>query len=194
MVQYIFGYGSLISQDARNKTAHSKRVLPARVCGYRRFWNAFPLYGWSPLAVRRESEASCNGVLIAVDAPQLELFDRREGGYAREIVEHDSIELLEDADLGSSFVWIYVPLRSVMPGNDTPILQSYVDVAVTGCLDYSERFAREFVETTDYWDSPWLDDRSKPTYVRSLDKVRRAREIDQLLGELVAEPYYRRFS
>ena len=164
MLQYVFGYGSLISREARNQTSESQTVVSARVRGFQRYWSAFPLYGWSPLAVKESAGASCNGVLIALTPQQLEMFDEREGGYARQIVQHSEIELLEDLDLGSSLVWIYTPLHPLLPGEDSPILQSYVDVTLTGCLEYGPAFAREFVKTTEQWDSPWLDDRARPTY------------------------------
>lgn len=47
-------------------------------------------------------------------------------------------------------VWVYVPLERYtgMARNENPILQSYVDVCLKGCLSISKSFAEEFVETT----------------------------------------------
>jgi hypothetical protein len=50
-------------------------------------------------------------------------------------------------------VWVYVPIDQVrgMATSEQPILQSYVDVCMKGCLLISEAFAREFVEGTYGW-------------------------------------------
>lgn len=194
MKQFIFGYGSLISAEARNQTSSSQEVIQARVNGYRRFWSGFPLYGWAPLGVRLSAEATCNGALIGVTEEQIEAFDSREVSYVRKLIEHEQIELLEDTSLGDASVWLYAPTEPMRPSMQSPILQSYVDVAVTGCLDYSEEFAREFVETTRNWEAPWRNDRSNPEYSRSLKVVERAGEIDRLLEELLPEAYANRFT
>ncbi|MCB0345937.1 MAG: gamma-glutamylcyclotransferase [Bdellovibrionales bacterium] len=193
MKQYIFGYGSLISAEVRNQTSTSQDVIQARVKGYRRFWSGFPLYGWAPLAVRTSTDATCNGALIGVSEEQIEAFDSREVSYVRKLVEHDQIELLEDANIGEASVWLYAPTEPLRPSMQSPILQSYVDVAITGCLDYSEDFAREFIQTTKNWDAPWRNDRANPEYSRSLEVVERADEIDKLLTELLPEPFENRF-
>lgn len=193
MKQYIFGYGSLISAEVRNQTSTSQDVIQARVKGYRRFWSGFPLYGWAPLAVRTNADATCNGALIGVSEEQIEAFDSREVSYVRKLVEHDQIELLEDANIGEASVWLYAPTEPLRPSMQSPILQSYVDVAITGCLDYSEDFAREFIQTTKNWDAPWRNDRANPEYSRSLEVVERADEIDKLLTELLPEPFENRF-
>mmetsp|Transcript_9192 Transcript_9192/g.19292 ORF Transcript_9192/g.19292 Transcript_9192/m.19292 type:complete len:294 (-) Transcript_9192:87-968(-) len=90
-------------------------------------------------------------------------------------------------------VWIYVPIDRVtgMARALNPILQSYVDIALRGCLSYSESFGREFVKGTYGWYpghshpdmnneheegeeefgdlsySCWLNDREDPIYVRA---------------------------
>ena len=90
-------------------------------------------------------------------------------------------------------VWCYVPKKEAMgmARAENPILQSYVDVCVKGCLSISKSFAREFAEGTygwysgdfpTHWDSNaendektrasdssscWIDDRKDPKYVRA---------------------------
>ena len=194
MKNYIFGYGSLISAEARDQTSTSQDVIQARIKGYRRFWSGFPLYGWAPLGVRNSENATCNGALIGVSEEHIEGFDAKEVTYVRELVEHDKIEVLEEADLGDASVWIYTPTEPLRPSMQSPIIQSYVDVAVTGCLNYSEEFAREFIETTKNWDAPWRNDRENPEYHRSLDVVEHANKIDALLSEIVPEAFENRFT
>jgi hypothetical protein len=91
-------------------------------------------------------------------------------------------------------VWCYVPQKEFMgiARAENPILQSYVDVCVKGCLSISKSFAKEFTEGTYGWypgHSPprwesnaendeearavdfsfscWIDDRNNPKYVRA---------------------------
>eukprot|EP01051_Picozoa_sp_SAG22_P019494 SAG22_NODE_3619_length_1613_cov_1.747028_1_plen_306_part_00 len=45
------------------------------------------------------------------------------------------------------------------PSATHPILQSYVDVCLSGCLEHGEAFAREFIETTFLWSSYFLNER-----------------------------------
>ena len=45
------------------------------------------------------------------------------------------------------------------PSAKYPILQSYVDVCLSGCLEHGEEFAREFIETTFLWSPFWLNER-----------------------------------
>ena len=67
------------------------------------------------------------------------------------------------------------------PSIQYPILQSYVDVVLTGCLEYGEDFAKEFIQTTFKWSPYWLNERTlarrpwvhEPQYVK----------IDQILKD-----------
>ena len=41
-----------------------------------------------------------------------------------------------------------------------PILQSYIDICILGCLEYGTEAAEKFVESTAGWsDAVWLNDR-----------------------------------
>eukprot|EP00957_Ditylum_brightwellii_P085988 6541678-Ditylum_brightwellii.AAC.1 len=61
----------------------------------------------------------------------------------------------------NSKVWIYVPQQSsyATADEDHPILQSYVDTVLRGCLSWGgETMAREFVQTTTSWSPYFLND------------------------------------
>jgi len=45
------------------------------------------------------------------------------------------------------------------PSIDFPILQTYIDVCLSGCLEHGEAFAEEFIETTFLWSPFWLNER-----------------------------------
>ena len=45
------------------------------------------------------------------------------------------------------------------PSITHPILQTYIDVCITSCLEHGDDFAREFISTTFLWTPYWLNDR-----------------------------------
>jgi hypothetical protein len=51
----------------------------------------------------------------------------------------------------SPFVWTYVPTIESPPTREHPIVQSYIDTILRGCLTISDDFCREFIETTKGW-------------------------------------------
>jgi len=92
----------------------------------------------------------------------------------------------ETAYTPSVNIWVYVPQKPMVPTVDHPIAQTYVDTIIRGCLEISEEFAAEFLETTAGWhpeeaaheDStaqhddvipdqiPLINDRHNPIYIR----------------------------
>jgi cation transport regulator ChaC len=73
-----------------------------------------------------------------------------------------------------SKVWVYIPNNGVYANDKYPIMQSYLDIIIRGCLNISEDFAIKYLETTHGFDvhdqSPqyvWIDDRQDPHYVRA---------------------------
>ena len=118
------------------------------------------------------------GVLIPVYENELPAFDVRETGYDRLLIEdHNRIqrvdELLDDEDVDDYYkntfleeaneksnntpaastanVWVYVPQTSNPPTKEYPIIQSYVDICMRGCLSISSKFLHEFLKTTYGW-------------------------------------------
>ena len=45
------------------------------------------------------------------------------------------------------------------PSVTFPILQTYIDVCLSGCLEHGEAFAEEFIKTTFLWTPYWLNER-----------------------------------
>jgi hypothetical protein len=121
--------------------------------------------------------------------------DAREISYCRAAVPSTSIEMLDGSTLPSpSEVWIYVnkPETLSSPDADNPIVQSYVDIFITGCLELQPRvadpaidFVAECVRTTDGWSKHWVNDRLMPR--RPYIHQPRAWEIDQHLKRLLPE-------
>jgi hypothetical protein len=71
------------------------------------------------------------------------------------------------------------------PSVHFPILQTYIDVVVSGCLEHGDAFAREFIQTTFKWSPYWLNERelARRPWLHQAQYM----HIDALLGELVPE-------
>jgi hypothetical protein len=200
---YIFGYGSLVNSESRRSTAgRDVPAVPARISadlGYLRSWNFRSPSGFTALGLRKagpgESGATVNGVVYAVDGDSMEEFDRREAGYTRVPVPRDKIEAAGWQPVPpDGEIWMYVPngpgwqpgVGLSLADEDFPILQSYVDVVVTGALEYGVDFAEELLDSTYGWSEYWLNDRDLPRRPWVFQK--RWQEIDQLLANFPDEP------
>mmetsp|Transcript_13705 Transcript_13705/g.34465 ORF Transcript_13705/g.34465 Transcript_13705/m.34465 type:complete len:269 (-) Transcript_13705:43-849(-) len=214
MRHYVFGYGSLICSESRATTAAALGVsdssgIPVRLKNWVRLWNVQGPNTY--LGVQPCKGKSCVGVLFAIPSTEdndevLEALDKRERGYTREEIDLELIQRVDDLldeESSSSYynntfldstcaekvcLWIYnpIPKYTSMATAEVPILQSYVDICMKGCLSISNKFAEEFVTGTYGWypgdvrrlkpdietqDDPnsscWIDDRRHPVYIRA---------------------------
>jgi Gamma-glutamyl cyclotransferase, AIG2-like len=191
---YIFGYGSLIEQASRlRSTPSALYVLPARARGYARgWWARTGAIGFTTTFVGAipDQSSSMNGVIYAVNKAELDDTDKRESGYTREdIASH--IEILSGGYVPKGEIYIY--LNKFEPGQreksvaapEFPIVQSYVDICLTGCLQIEKGFpdavdfAAEFITSTQEWSKYWENDRAYPR--RAPFTVPAASTIDKLL-------------
>lgn len=188
----IAGYGSLMNTTSRSLTESSSSLtsagspaVPARISGFSRLWCAFERSHYSPLGIIESEEAAVNVVLFNSTRDRLINFDKRETNYTRVSVPASSVFLVNENRTALNSVEIYVPNSTFLPYDDAPIVQSYVDVVVSGCLEHSEAFAREFVTSTLRWDAPWVNDRESLRYRRTTRPVDSllAKKIDSLLEE-----------
>jgi hypothetical protein len=69
--------------------------------------------------------------------------------------------------------WAYIsnldsPLKDNLPSPHFPIVQSYVDICINGCLEIegkypaAKNFTATFIETTHNWSKYWVNDRIYP--------------------------------
>jgi hypothetical protein len=177
---YIFGYGSLIDPGRRALSGESGEAIPVRVRGLERAWNV-PVHRWQMTALGAvpRLEAVTNGVLIEVSESTLRLFDADEEGYTKEQLSDSSCGTYFGQDLPAGRKWVYIPQSTKLPTDECPIVQSYVDVVIAGCLAISEDFAIEFVRTTGNWDLPWINDR--PRYRRAMKALSLVETIERIL-------------
>lgn len=164
---FILGYGSLINADSRAKTGETGNVWPVKLQGYARYWSVMSAeFGMSSVAVVAQADAYCNGVLVEVPFDQFALFDERERGYQRSQISPQHLMSYHDEVLPQGTYWIYHTHQIVPPDQHCPITLSYVDVILAGCLEHSRAFADDFLQFTQGWHRPTLNDRLAPRYPR----------------------------
>lgn len=189
--QYIIGYGSLMEETSRLRTTpDAGPAAPVEVRGFRRSWiSRGTSVGFSTtfLGVTPVNRAKINGVVYGVSgAGEVADTDKRESGYCRERVPPDRITMLDGNVVPGGEIWIYVNSRGNDHGPTTsyPIVQSYVDIFLSGCLQMQDQFnlpgfARECILTTHGWSSHWVNDRIFPR--RPFIYQPNAGRIDRLL-------------
>lgn len=206
MKHYIFGYGSLIETESRLRAAPMAKVaFPAIAHGFQRGWYAqMPetLASISPtyLGCFPDKTAHVNGVIYEVTEAELKATDEREMGYIRKKVEHCE-EYYQVTELEDT-VWIYVndfpnvvPPPSVYPSKTFPIVQSYVDICINGCLEIENSFPKakedfftiDFIRSTIGWSEFWANDRIYPR--RPFMYRKNAFAIDAILKEHLPDYY-----
>ena len=177
MTPYFFGYGSLV-----NRQTHTyPDPHPARLAGWRRAWVKTSNRDLVFLSVVEDPETTIDGLIAAVPGADWQALDAREKGYARVssggAVTHPIVPSPDIAHYA-------VPPEHFVTG-DHAILLSYLDVVVQGFLrEFGESGVARFFETTDGWDTPVIDDRAAPRYVRhqALSEAERALVDDHLAG------------
>lgn len=179
---YIFGFGSLINTKSRcSSDPDAVDAVPVRISadvGYARSWNfQHPAAQITALGLEKttlDSGQPINGVVTPVlTSAGMAAVDEREIGYTRVAITLEQLQPLGCSKFpDDARIWMYVPNGrdeagtpgvGLNPASFThPILQTYVDVCVLGCLEYSEEFAIEFITSTRGWGCPWLNDREVP--------------------------------
>ena len=221
--RFLFGYGSLIETRSRVRTWPTARhALPAIVRGVVRGWfkrtqSAGPSPTYLGAVASRDAAAVglhadrtapglqnanddrvpvCNGVLFPVTLVELQHYDAREADYTRERILPEDVEML-DGSAGlpaGSEVWFYATRDVQWPCPAFPIVMSYVDICLTGCLEIeyvfplarAARFAERFVRTCVGWTwhvGCWINDRVYPR--RAFAVVPEAARIDQLIVDVL---------
>lgn len=192
--QYVIGYGSLMQDGSRYRTApHAGPAEAVTVTGYQRGWYARSKgasLGTTYLGVVPDVASSLNAVMYQISTSELAATDRRERTYCRVAVAPAAVKLLapEAPPIAKAQIWIYEVAAGEAAAVDEehPIAQSYVDLFVGGCLEQEERlklrgFSMQCVRTTYGWSAHWVNDRLYPR--RPVAFEPRAFEIDKLLAE-----------
>ena len=165
---FIVGYGSLINTKSRLNTGKQNigKAIPIIVksnANLKRAWN-FQKNNLTALGLQNSLTGSnINGVLYPVFS-NISDFDEREKGYYRFKLSIDNLKAINrdllpryNCDI---FIYMLKPrFQKQRPQKHLPILQSYVDKVIIGCLEYNIDFARRFINTTYGWNKYFLNDR-----------------------------------
>ncbi|MDD9969882.1 MAG: gamma-glutamylcyclotransferase [Myxococcales bacterium] len=163
-VYLVFGFGSLINSHSRARTLGTVPAWPVRVAGLRRgFLAPSARIRHTALGVRVEAGAHCNGILARVPAERIAALDAREAQYRRIEVAREAVLPLA-RPLADGTIVTYVPIAPCAPSEANPVIRSYVDVTLSGCLEYGEAFAHELLDSTDHFLDHLEDDRASPRY------------------------------
>lgn len=198
--KYIFGYGSIIQKLSRERNiAHLCDPIPARVHGFRRSWNFRGVsigFTCTFLGVKAHHDSTTNGVIVPIQDEEIPSLDKRELGYKRRTIDHNAIDCLVASDIekvAQSEVMIYETDEPTAANDQFPIIQSYVDICLEGCMEVDAQlgtgnaFTEEFLKTTHEWSSHWVNDRIFPR--APFRYVPKAGQIDRMLKDNFPEQY-----
>ena len=178
MALYVFGYGTLINNESRRSTllsvssSESESNCSSVLCelsgraGLERAWCFRSATGFTALGLRESSLGldatlpGIKGVAFPVSERQLVELDKRERGYYRKELSFEHL-LNAQSSISEGKVFVYIPETSELaePTEGYPILQTYVDVCLSGCISWGgEELMREFIATTSAWSVYYLND------------------------------------
>ena len=191
--QYIIAFGSLMQSAAREKKLNKAEVeFPVWVRGYERGWFArdtIRAVQKTALAVKPEPGKKFNGLLLQSSSSQIASIDRGDAIMCREKIDSRKLQAMTSAKLPErGQFWIYTARKANIkkPAGQFPMLQSEVDVFLTGCIEQAKafnlsEFSSQCVKSTSGWSLHWNNDRDRPS--GKLVTAKRP-EIDQLLEQV----------
>lgn len=199
--QYIIGYGSLIDETSKKRTDPSaEESVPVLIKGYKRIWAGhgnLPGLNATFLSAINDRSSSFIGVGYQLSEPSnIKGYDKRERIYCREQINPDNLVFLSQSSNFSTQkqVWIYTlaSAENQSASKAFPIVQSYVDVFLRGCIQIEEKykisnFAKDCIETTEGWPVYWINDRIFPRRPSFYEPF--AAQIDTLLKDTVPEQF-----
>ena len=162
MDPYFFGYGSLVNA----KTHVYQDTRPATLRGWRRIWRRTDMRDQAFLTIVPDETTQLKGLIAQVPDADWQALDAREVGYDRlhatGQVDHDCHPDLHVA------IYSIPQATCYLPDTEHPILLSYLDVVLQGYLHvFGPQGVVHFMDTTDGWDTPILNDRDAPRYPRA---------------------------
>ena len=91
-------------------------------------------------------------------------------------------------------IWIYISTETLhqYPADDYPIVQSYVDLFIRGCIQVQEKykikhFAIDCIQSTGQWSDHWVNDRIFPRRPSLYEPC--ASKIDALVKDMLPEKF-----
>ena len=170
---YFFGYGSLV-----NLATHDYGdPRPATLQGWRRLWCETSSRKAAFLSIAPAPGARIQGLMAQVKDGDWQALDAREAGYERREAAHQITHDLAQQVPCAVYTIPQSKTAEERP-SPAPILLSYLDVVLQGFIQiYGELGARGFMDTTDQWNRPVLNDRAAPLYPRHQKLEDRQRQL-----------------
>lgn len=200
-VHYVVGFGSLMETQSRQRTWPSTDIsLPIIVEGFEHRWSGrgTPIgFSTTMLGITDREDAHIVAALFRVfDLADFTAGDAREFAYCRIELDPGRITMLDGSNTPTDgSIWLYQvrPEHRHPPSADFPIIQSYVDIFLNGCMELAElvtdqtvNFVEDCVNTTSDWSTHWVNDRLHP---RRPYLIPNALRIDELLHRMVPEEF-----
>ena len=182
VTDYVFGYGSLLERASRTRTnPDAIGAWPALVRGFERGWfhQSKDFVGSTCTFLgaldAHDNNKTINGVIYAV--ANIQSTKDREVGYTATALNSNQIEMLDGGapwNVGQGAVYIFLSNKdsispSGQPTLEIPMVQSYVDICINGCLELdalyrtvSGSFTSKFIDLTSGWNKYWVNDRIYP--------------------------------
>lgn len=197
--QYIIGYWSLIDEQSKRKTdPNAEESFPVSIKGYQRRWRVhgnLPGLNATFLSIVENHSASFNGIIYKVSHPNaIKQYDKRERTYCRKQLDADQLQTYNLTLPTEKQVWIYYATQesNQPPSADFPIVQSYVDIFIRGCIKIEQKFkidgfAKNCITSTAQWSTHWENDRifpRRPSFYEPFSP-----QIDALLKEVLSETF-----
>jgi hypothetical protein len=179
-------------------------AAPAIVKGITRGWYyQSPGAGLSPtyLGAVESKESTTNGVIYGVTDSDFEATRLREADYDPKTINRSGITMLNGSTAPpDGEIWYFASKTKHTANTAHPIVQSYVDICVDGCLEVEAMyplakqagFAGRFIRTCTDWKTPWINDRIYPW--RPFIYVPRASQIDALLRKELGDKLFNKIS
>jgi hypothetical protein len=197
--QYIFGYGSLVEAQSRARTwASAFYASPVIIKGIKRGWfDSTPASGLSPtyLGAVFDDDYICNGVIFPISKEGLAAYIEREVGYIPQKIDQSKIMMLDGrSDAPKGDIWFFANKKEKPASPQYPIVQSYVDICINGCLQLeagypmAEGFTKMFIESCTGWNEYWVNDRIYPR--RPFIYEPNAYKIDKLLQDVLGKELF----
>lgn len=144
-------------------------------------------------AGKASDNVGINGVLVPINDSDLSAYDIREEGYSRVVVPLEMIALLRfdstgqlsskelfDTQIPMLTVFTYIPNAISHPDHNHPILQTYIDTCLRGCIERGgKQLAVKFLRSTFDWNEFYLYD--NPISRRPWEHRADWRELDACL-------------
>mmetsp|Transcript_5933 Transcript_5933/g.9348 ORF Transcript_5933/g.9348 Transcript_5933/m.9348 type:complete len:1203 (+) Transcript_5933:87-3695(+) len=179
--------------------------------GYQRRWNFRSSTGFTALGLSSAEKNSAedmttqsgiNGVVFRIKRSMIPDFDRREVGYKRVLIPLEFLDFTSDTPkkckeqakfnlTSKDRIWFYVPLPShcFHADENHPLLQSYVDTVLQGCLEWGgESMVEDFILMTGGWSTFFLND--TPSSRRPWLFRKEYNTIDRLLQKYSEQTHY----